>query len=42
MRMLAANHLNEHRNPKGGVRRRTKGTEGALSMGGETLGTVKA
>jgi hypothetical protein len=29
--MLAANHQPEHRDPNGGVRGRTEGTDGALS-----------
>jgi hypothetical protein len=44
MQMLIVNHLTEHRDPKEGVRGRTEGAEGALSIinGRGTLGPVKA
>jgi hypothetical protein len=44
MRMLAANHQTEHRDPNGGVRDRTEELQGPYlaSMGVEALGPVKA
>jgi hypothetical protein len=44
MQMLEANHQTEHSDPKGEVKGRTEGAEGALSlsMGREALGPMKA
>jgi hypothetical protein len=44
MWMLTANHQTEHRDPNGGVRRRTEELKGPYmaSVGGEALGPVKA
>jgi hypothetical protein len=44
MRMLAANHWTEHRDPNGGVRGRMKELQRPYlaSIGGKALGPVKA
>jgi hypothetical protein len=39
MRMLAANHWIKHRDPKGGVRRRTEGAEGFATPLRTTIST---
>lgn len=40
MRMLAANHVTEHREPNGRVRERIEGAEGiCIRIGGTTIST---